>query len=83
MSVFNLNMERADDNGLKFDSKPFPTKEEAMEEAKKRAKSFKDDIVREFARDGFDEEVRDNYVYCTANWTMTLYIYCKIVEHEI
>ena len=81
--MYVLNIERADDTGLHFDSKPFKEKADALAEARKRVETFKDDITREFVKDGYEYEEKDSYVYCTANWTMSLYIYCKIAEHEV
>ena len=83
MVIYVLNIERADDGGLKFYSQPFKSKDEALEEAGRRVNEFKDDIVREYARDGFVDERKDTYAYCTADWCMTLYIYCKLSEYDI
>ena len=84
--VFILSVERADDCGVKFDAVPFKEKEKASEEARKRVEAFKDDMVREYAKDGFltDNNIGDKgSIYCSTDWSMSLYVYCTIKEFDI
>lgn len=81
--VYMLTVERADDSGVKFDAVPFKSKMEAREEARKRVEAFKDDMVREYAKDGFLEDNKENSLYCSTDWSMFLYAYCIIKECEL
>ena len=83
MKVFVLTVERADDSGIHFDAVPFQTHEEANDEAVRRVQAFKNDIVRDFLKDGLIDENKQNSHYCTANWSMHLYAYCTIKEWDI
>lgn len=83
MKVFILSEEKANDNGVKFDSVPFKTQDEAQIEAEKRVKTFTDEIVREYAKDDFIHEKKPNSYYCVAAWSMFLYDYCTIREYDI
>lgn len=83
MKIYLLTEERADDSGVRFDAVPYLSREDAVREAEKRVKTFKDDIVREFVKDSFVDDNKPNSFFCTASWSMHLYNYCRIAEHEL
>lgn len=83
MKIYLLTEERADDNGIHFDSVPYSSMDEAVKEMSARVKKFKDDIVREFVKDEFVDEEKPDSHYCTASWTMHLYDYCKVKVFEV
>lgn len=81
--VFILKVEKAGDDGLSFDAVPFRDEEAAMAEAKARADVFKDEIVREYKKGTFIEDYKPTSLYVATDWSMSLYIFCKVTKHVL
>ena len=83
MEVFVLKVEKAGDDGLSFDAVPFKEEEAAVAEAKKRVEDFKDEIVREYKKGTFIEDYKPESLYVATDWSMSLYIFCKVTKHTL